>query len=77
MLFKGKIKKTVYVEGMSCQHCVNHVKSALESIEGVSNVKVNLGSNTAVIKSSAEISDSNIEKVVKEAGYEVKSIEKG
>lgn len=62
---------------MSCQHCVNHVKSALESIEGVSNVKVNLGSNTAVIKSSAEISDSNIEKVVKEAGYEVKSIEKG
>lgn len=77
MLFKGKIKKIIYVEGMSCQHCVNHVKSALESIEGVSNVKVNLGSNTAVIKSSTEISDSNIQEVVKEAGYEVKSIEKG
>ena len=77
MLFKGKIKKTIHVEGMSCQHCVNRVKSALESIEGVSNVKVNLESNTAVIKSSTEISDSNIEKVVKDAGYEVTSIEKG
>ena len=76
MLFKGKIKKVIHVEGMTCQHCVSHVKSALESIKGVSNVNVNLDSNTAVIKSSTEISDSNIEKVVKDAGYEVKSIEK-
>lgn len=76
MLFKGKIKKIIHVDGMSCQHCVNHVKSALESIQGVSNVKVNLDSNTAVIKSSTEISDSNIEEVIKEAGYEVKGIEK-
>ncbi|MFL0196679.1 heavy-metal-associated domain-containing protein [Clostridium sp. WILCCON 0269] len=76
MLFKGKIKKIIHVEGMECQHCVNHVKSALESIEGVSNVKVDLGSKTAVIKSSSEISDSHIQQIVKEAGYEVKGIEK-
>mgnify|MGYP000991468328 FL=1 len=47
MFFKGKIKKTVHVEGMSCQHCVQHVKSALESIKGVSSAKVDLNSKTA------------------------------
>ncbi|MBP2031360.1 Cu2+-exporting ATPase [Clostridium algifaecis] len=75
MLFSKKIKKTVHVEGMSCQHCVAHVKSALESIDGVSNAKVDLDSKTAVIKSSAEISDSDIRKVVDEAGYKVTEIE--
>ncbi|HBC95288.1 MAG TPA: heavy metal transport/detoxification protein [Clostridium sp.] len=75
MFFKGKIKKTVHVEGMSCQHCVQHVKSALESIKGVSSAKVDLNSKTAVIKSSSEIDNSDIEKAIKDAGYEVKSIE--
>ena len=75
MFFKGKIKKTIHVEGMSCQHCVQHVKSALESIEGVSSAKVDLDSKTAVIKSSSEISNSKIEEAVKDAGYEVKDIE--
>lgn len=76
MLFKSKIKKIIQVEGMSCQHCVNRVKTALESMNGVSNVKVNLGDNTAVIKSSDEIPDSDIREVIEKAGYEVKSIEK-
>ncbi|MBA5851024.1 heavy-metal-associated domain-containing protein [Clostridium sp. cel8] len=75
MFFKNKIKKTVHVEGMSCQHCVNHVKTALEAIDGVSSAKVDLGSKTAVIKSSSEIKNSDIEAAIKEAGYEVSSIE--
>lgn len=75
MLFGKKIKKTVHVEGMSCQHCVAHVKSALESIDRVSNVKVDLDSKTAIIKSSAEINDDDIKKVIDEAGYKAAGIE--
>lgn len=75
MFFKDKVKKTLHVEGMTCQHCVHHVKEALESIDGVSSAKVDLGSKTAVIKSSGEIEDNVIKEVVKDAGYEVSSIE--
>ena len=27
--------KKVYIEGMSCQHCVNRVKDALNAVEGI------------------------------------------
>lgn len=77
MFFKNKIKKTIHVEGMSCNHCVNHVKSALESVNGISNVKVDLDSKTAVVKCSSEVNDSDIKSVVKEAGYEVTDIHEG
>lgn len=26
------MKKKIFIEGMSCMHCVNHVKEALEDI---------------------------------------------
>lgn len=76
MFFNNKMKKTVHVEGMSCQHCVQHVKSALESIEGVSSAKVDLASKKAVIKSASEIDDSDIKAAIEEAGYEVAGIDK-
>ena len=37
-----KMKKRIIVEGMSCGHCVNHVKNALEEVNGVTNVNVDL-----------------------------------
>ncbi|AZV59109.1 heavy metal-associated domain-containing protein [Clostridium sp. AWRP] len=77
MFFKSKIKKIVHVEGMSCSHCVDHVKSALESVDGISSVKVDLNSKTAVVKCLQEINNSDIEAAVKDAGYEVTSIEEG
>ncbi len=77
MFFKNKIKKTVHVEGMSCNHCVDHVKSALESVNGISGVKVDLDSKTAVVKCLQEVNNSDIESAVKDAGYEVTSIEEG
>ncbi|MBV4425887.1 heavy-metal-associated domain-containing protein [Clostridium tyrobutyricum] len=75
MFFGSKIKKTVHVEGMTCQHCVHHVKKSLEGINGVSSVKVDLNSKTAVIKSSNDIDDDLIKTAVKDAGYEVTKIE--
>ena len=35
------MKTKVIIEGMSCGHCVNHVKEALLEIESVLNVDVN------------------------------------
>lgn len=37
------------VKGMSCQHCVKAVESALEAVDGVSSVKVKLSSGKAIV----------------------------
>ena len=42
--------KKILIEGMSCSHCVNHVKEALSQLNGVTNVDVNLDAKTAVLE---------------------------
>lgn len=69
------MKKKIIVEGMSCGHCVNHVKTALEELNGVDNVSVDLESKTAVVQAAVEVSDGDIKFAIEDAGYEVVSIE--
>jgi copper ion binding protein len=64
--------KMIAIEGMSCGHCVAHVKEALEELEGVSAVKVDLESKTAVFE--GEVSDEKLKEAIEEAGYEVVTI---
>ena len=70
----NKMKKTLKIEGMMCQHCVAHVTKALAGVEGVSNVEVNLKKKTAVVELSAAVNDETLSAAVTEAGYEVKKI---
>lgn len=42
-------KVKLNVKGMSCQHCVKAVESALEAVDGVSSVKVKLSSGKAIV----------------------------
>ncbi|MBE6070392.1 MAG: heavy-metal-associated domain-containing protein [Clostridium butyricum] len=69
------MKKTVSIEGMSCNHCVAHVKEALEGLDGVTSVKVNLDKKCALIESKLEIKDEEIKCVIEDAGYDVTKIE--
>ena len=61
--------KVIKVEGMMCMHCVAHVKEALESLKGVTNVEVSLENNEAVITSSKELKEKDIDKAISKAGY--------
>lgn len=65
------MSKIISVEGMSCQHCVAHVKNALEEI-GASNVKVDLAGKSAAI--DGDVSDEKIKAAIEDAGYEVTNI---
>ena len=66
-----KLMKTVVgVNGMMCEHCVKHVKDALEK-RGVK-ADVSLANKRAVIE--GEISDEAIRETISDAGYEVVSI---
>lgn len=69
------MKKKILVEGMSCAHCVKHVKEALSELDGVTNVEVNLASKSAVLEASVDVDDEKIRFAVDDAGYEVVGIE--
>ena len=69
------MKKKIIVEGMSCGHCVNHVKTALEELNGVNSVSVDLASKTAVVEAGSEIDNADIKAAIEDAGYEVVDIE--
>jgi len=63
--------KTFVVNGMMCAHCQARVEQALNAIEGVSNVKINLKKKTVSIKANDLVTNDIIESAIKTAGYEV------
>lgn len=69
------MKKRIQIEGMSCMHCVKHVTTALNEVEGVSQVLVNLKQNDAVIEVAENVQNDVLKNAISEAGYMAKSIE--
>jgi copper ion binding protein len=65
-------KKTILkIEGMSCQHCVGAVTSALAALPGVEKVKVSLEKGEAKVKHDVELSLETLHDAVTEAGFRV------
>lgn len=69
------MKKKILIEGMSCGHCVSHVKEALSELSGITSVDVNLDSKTAIIEAPTDVKDEDIKFAIDDAGYEVVGIE--
>ena len=63
----------VHIEGMSCQHCVMSVKKGLSSLDGVTEVDVNLETKTARV--TGTVNSRTIKDTINELGYTVKGIE--
>jgi len=62
-------KMVIKIEGMKCEHCANSVKNALEKIDNVKSVKVNLKSNEAVISYNKNIDINIVKEKINELGY--------
>ena len=69
---EDSMEKILNVEGMSCMHCVAHVKEALEKVEGVREADVKLEEKRAEVKMDKEVSDDALVKAVEGAGYSAK-----
>ncbi len=67
------MRKLLKIEGMSCGHCVMHVKSALEDIPGVKSAKVDLLDSSAMVEGEG-LNDQALRAAVADAGYKVVSI---
>ncbi|MDR0400749.1 MAG: cation transporter [Treponema sp.] len=65
------MKTTLKIEGMSCEHCVMHVKEALEGVGGVKSAKVSLKTNSADVNHDENATRAMMEEAVAEAGYKV------
>jgi copper chaperone len=63
--------KTVKIKGMSCQHCANAVTKALNEIDGVKDVKVDLSKGEASFEEMTPVDMDSVRGRVKQAGYEV------
>lgn len=64
---------TLHIEGMTCEHCVNRVAEALNSIDGVS-AKVNLHKKNATVSFDRPVEEETLCSVVEKAGYRVLSV---
>jgi copper ion binding protein len=65
------MKTTLKIDGMSCEHCVKHVKDALEEISGVKSARVSLKDGGADVEHDAAVTLAAMKEAVTEAGYEV------
>lgn len=68
------MNKKIYIEGMSCGHCVKHVEEALKELPGVKSVNVSLQDKVADLELTQDISDEEIKAAIDDAGYEVVKI---
>jgi len=64
------MKTILQIEGMSCAHCVRHVKEALEAVAGVKSANVNLKNKSAEVEHGDTVSLASLKTAVAEAGYE-------
>ena len=64
-------KIALKIAGMSCEHCVMRVKKAAESIEGGTNVEVDLASGSMKAEVESPEKTESIKEAINEAGYQV------
>jgi copper chaperone len=68
-------KAVLKVSGMTCQHCVRSVQTALEGHEGVSRAEVDLqGGRAAIEYDDAVVTPRELAGVVAEEGYEAEEV---
>lgn len=63
-------KHTLEIDGMSCDHCVSAVRSALEALEAVTVHEIDVGSAEVTFDPS-DISHDQIGEAIDDAGFEL------
>ena len=59
------------VKGMSCQHCVMSVTKALNKVDGIQNVRVDLQKGEVSFDNTKALGLDKVEKAITDAGYQV------
>ncbi len=62
------------IQGMSCSHCVTHVKNALDEVDGLEVEEVQIG-NARVWFDDDKVTQEAIAAKIDEAGYKLVSVQ--
>lgn len=62
---------TLKIQGMTCNHCVQTLQTALTAVPGVQKAEVSLAEKHAVILSDGPLDLMAAQKAVEEEGYQV------
>lgn len=68
------VKITVGVDGMACGMCEAHINEAVRNAFSVKKVTSSHTKKETIILAEQEISESELRKVIAEAGYDVMSV---
>ena len=66
--------KDIMIEGMKCEHCAKFVTKALQAVNGVEDVVVDLATKKATVNTKKNVSNDALVAAVAEAGFEVTGI---
>ena len=70
------MEKKLLIEGMSCNRCVNHVKTALtEDIKGIDVKEVNLDGKYALVDMADGVNEDELKALIADLGFELKAIQ--
>ena len=70
------MEKKLLIEGMSCNQCVNHVKTALtEDIKGIDVKEVNLDGKYALVDMADGVNEDELKALIADLGFELKAIQ--
>lgn len=60
---------TLKIKGMSCQHCVNSARKALEAVPGIANIQIDLAKGEATFDGMVDIQTAK--EAITKIGFEV------
>ncbi len=60
--------KTIGIDGMHCESCVDKITAALQAIPGVDRASVSLDERLAVLALQAEVVDTDVDAALRAAG---------
>ena len=61
----------IKIKGMSCNHCVMATTKALNEVDGISNVRVDLKKGEAVFDEASPVDMNTVKENIKKAGFEI------
>lgn len=61
------MEQTLYIGGMTCQHCQQAAQRALAQVPGVDQVQVSLENNTALVSGAAALEE--LREAIEDAGF--------
>ncbi|UOR11150.1 copper chaperone CopZ [Halobacillus amylolyticus] len=67
------MQTTLQVKGMTCGHCEAAVKGALQEVNGVKDVNVDLTTGKVDVSYEGDVSHAEMEEAIEEQGYDVVS----